>query len=279
MTNAAKTRVAAIQMISIDNLEHNLASAERLLKQAAAAGCELAVLPENFAIFGGALFLPAAKQERLDHRVQTWLSNLARELNLVIVAGSFPFNLTEKGDVPNNRVRAVCWVYDESGNCLSRYDKIHLFDVDVADSHGSYKESENIEPGDAVVVTKTRNGVIGNSICYDLRFPELFHALRAKGADIFTVPAAFTAVTGAAHWEVLLRARAIENQCFVIGAGQGGKHNATRETYGHSIIIDPWGKVLAKAELGEAVVMAELDFAELASIRQRMPVFQHKKLV
>ncbi|HET8705649.1 MAG TPA: carbon-nitrogen hydrolase family protein [Pseudomonadales bacterium] len=274
-----KTRVAAIQMISTDKLDHNLARAEALMRQAVADGCQLAVLPENFAIFGGSLFLATAQQEQVDKRVQTWLSQLARELNLVIVAGSFPVNFTGEGEVPNSRVRACCWVVDEQGTFLSRYDKIHLFDVEVGDAQGRYKESENIEPGETVVLTPTRSGIIGNSICYDLRFPELFQTMRAQGAEIFTVPAAFTAVTGAAHWEVLLRARAIENQCFVIGCGQGGRHNATRETYGHSMIIDPWGRILAKAELGEAVVMADLDFAELNAVRQRMPVFQHKKLV
>jgi len=273
------TRAAAIQMVSTDRLPHNLERAEALLRQAAAQGCQLAVLPENFAVFGGSLFLPAAQQERADRQVETWLGALARELNMVLVAGSFPLDFTPAGAVAGQRVRSACWVVDETGAVRSRYDKIHLFDVDVGDAHGSYRESDNIEPGETPVVTPTRSGVLGSSICYDLRFPELFQLMRAQGAEIFTVPAAFTAVTGAAHWEVLLRARAIENQCFVIGCGQGGKHNATRETWGHSMIIDPWGRILAQAELGEAVVIADLDFAELAAVRQRMPVFQHKKLV
>ena len=167
-------------------------------------------------------------------------------------------------------------VYNPKGDLVGRYDKRHLFDVDVVDGQGSYRESAVIEPGNELIVVDTELGRVGLSICYDLRFPDHFWQLREQGAEIIVVPSAFTKVTGKAHWEVLLRARAIETQCFILGANQGGVHSPSRETSGDSMIIDPWGSVLSRCEAGEAVVLAELDFDLLHQLRQRMPVLLHK---
>ncbi len=175
-------------------------------------------------------------------------------------------------------MRPACLVFDPRGEMVARYDKMHLFDVQVDDRQAQYSESRSFEPGSRIVCVDAPVGRIGLSICYDLRFPELYRKLLEQGAEILTVPSAFTKVTGEAHWEVLLRARAIENQCFVLAANQGGVHNATRETWGHSMIVDPWGRVLARVESGEGVAVADIDLSALHALRSRMPIQSHRRL-
>ena len=270
-------KAAAVQMRSSNRLEENLAQLRALLIQAAGQGVQLLVLPENFAVFGAES--QGATAERMDE-ITGWLSAACREFGVWIVAGSMPCLQRPDGTpVPENRVRASCLVFDDLGECRARYDKIHLFDVDVADRQASYRESAVFEPGDQAVVIDTPWGKLGLAICYDIRFPALFMRLQQAGADFVAVPAAFTAVTGAAHWETLLRARAIETQCFVIGAAQAGWHNAKRETWGHSLIADPWGRILAeRLEATPGLAIAELNGAEQREIRARMPLLQHRRL-
>lgn len=273
------TRVAAIQMVSGSQVGKNLRDAEVLIEKAAAQGAKLVVLPENFALLSTAKLRETGLRETSPAGpIRTFVSAMAERHKLWIVAGSIPVATRPDGEAMDSRVRAACFVYDERGEEVVRYDKIHLFDVDVDDSFGSYRESDTIEPGAVVQLVETPFGRVGLSICYDLRFPELYRELLTQGAEIITVPSAFTAVTGAAHWEVLLRARAIENLCYVIGADQGGRHSKTRESFGHSMIVDPWGKVLAKKETGPGVVLAEVDLESLAELRERMPVARHRHL-
>lgn len=271
------SRIAAIQMCSGPDLETNWAEAEARLREAAAAGAELAVLPENFAIFDAKQYVAVAS--RLPELLSR-LGVLARELDLWIVAGTLPSATRPDGRrVPEGRVRTACHVIDSDGEVVARYDKMHLFDVDVTDAQGSYRESATFEPGDKVVCVTTPVGRLGLSICYDLRFPELFRALLDAGAELLSVPSAFTYVTGEAHWEVLLRARAIENQCYVIGAAQGGVHSPSRQTWGHSQIIDPWGRVLAaRSADGPGLILAERDAAGQLGVQKRMPVRNHRRI-
>ena len=267
--------IAAIQLCSGPGLAVNLDAAEQQLRKAAAAGARLAVLPENFAVFDAVQYREVARQLP---SILARLAALARELDLWIVAGTLPAASRPDGAlVPDGRVRTACHVISATGECVARYDKIHLFDVDVPDSQGAYRESATFEPGDEVVCVETPFGRIGLTICYDLRFPELFRALVDKGAGLVTVPAAFTAVTGEAHWQVLLRARAIENQVMVVGAGQGGWHNPSRQTWGHTQIIDAWGRVLAEQVTdGAGFVLARWDRDEQVSLQNRMPVRKHR---
>lgn len=269
--------VAAVQLCSGPDLDTNLAEAERQLRQVAAAGARLAVLPENFAIFDANQYRQAAS--RLPD-ILDWLGAVARELDLWVVAGTLPAMTRPDGSaIPDGRVRTACHVISSAGEVAARYDKMHLFDVEVGDAQGSYRESATFEPGDAVVCVDTPVGRVGLTVCYDLRFPELFRALADAGAELITVPAAFTAVTGAAHWQVLLRARAIENQVMLVGAGQGGRHSAVRQTWGHSQIVDAWGRVLAEHQQdGPGVILATLDRDEQVSQQKRMPVRNHRRI-
>lgn len=267
--------LAVIQMVSQDDVLANLASARRLLEQAAAAGARLAVLPENFAAMGRRDLAEIGRLEAIGQGpILPWLKQTARDLRLWIVAGTLPL---PADDQPQGKAYACSLLVDDQGERVARYDKLHLFDVDVADSRGRYRESDDYAFGARVVVADTPVGRLGLSVCYDLRFPELYSALRMAGAELITAPAAFTAVTGAAHWQVLLRARAIETQCYVLAAGQGGFHLGGRETFGHSAIIDPWGRVLAEQASGEGFLLTTPDAAEQAAIRQRMPVLAHRR--
>ncbi|PNQ88681.1 carbon-nitrogen hydrolase, partial [Pseudomonas gingeri NCPPB 3146 = LMG 5327] len=180
-------------------------------------------------------------------------------------------------DQPQAKANACSLLVDEQGETVARYDKLHLFDVDVADNRGRYRESDDYAHGSRVVVADTPVGRLGLSVCYDLRFPELYSELRQAGAELITAPSAFTAVTGAAHWDILIRARAIETQCYVLAAAQGGVHPGPRETFGHAAIVDPWGRIVAEQDQGEAVLLAERDSTEQASIRARMPVASHRR--
>ena len=267
--------LAVIQMVSQDDVLANLAAAHRLLEQAAAGGARLAVLPENFAAMGRRDLAALGRAEAEGSGpILPWLRQTARDLQLWIVAGTIP--LPPDGQ-PSAKAHACSLLIDAQGQRAARYDKLHLFDVDVADARGRYRESDDYAFGNRVVVADTPVGRLGLTVCYDLRFPELYSLLREAGAELISAPAAFTAVTGAAHWQVLLRARAIETQCYVLAAGQGGSHPGGRETFGHSAIIDPWGRLLAEEPVGEAVLLATPDAAEQAQIRQRMPVASHRR--
>lgn len=264
-------KVAAIQMVSGVNVQDNLDMAGQLLGQAAAQGAELAVLPEYFCIMGLKDTDKLQVQETAGQGlIQDFLSHAARELGMWIVGGTLPMATTDP-----RRARNCSLAYAPSGECVARYDKIHLFRF----AHGKedYDESRVLEPGTAPVRFElaSRDGhayTIGMSICYDLRFPELYRALKA---DVLLVPSAFTYTTGQAHWEVLLRARAIENQAYVVAAAQGGRHGNGRQTWGHSMVVDPWGQVLAQHSEGAAVVMAEVLRAGLEGVRSRLPALRH----
>ncbi|GGO82831.1 hydrolase [Marinobacterium nitratireducens] len=271
------SRIAVIQMTSGGVLEDNLRVADRLVREAASAGARLVLLPENFALFDSARLRELAGR---GDEVRARLADLAAGAGVWLVAGSLP--LAERPDgtpVPAPRVRAACLVFDETGTLRARYDKRHLFDVDVADAQRRYRESDYIEPGETPVVVETPVGCLGLSICYDLRFAQHYQALRDAGAQLITVPSAFTAVTGEAHWELLLRARAVETQCYLLGADQGGRHANGRETWGHSMIVDPWGEVLGVQTQGEGGVVAEFDRERLRGIREKMPLQMHRKMV
>ncbi|WP_027855768.1 carbon-nitrogen hydrolase family protein [Marinobacterium litorale] len=272
-------RAAVIQMVSTADLNRNLEQAERLLADAAAAGAELVLLPENFALFDSGA-VAALAQDDADHGVlQRWLGDCARRLNLWVLAGSLPAVTRPDGSrISDGRVRSRLVVFDNRGRWVHSYDKRHLFDVDVGDAQSRYRESERFEPGDDVATVDTPWGKVGLSICYDLRFAGHYQRLRALGAEILVVPSAFTRVTGEAHWEVLLRARAIETQSYVLGANQGGRHGPTRETWGHSMIVDPWGEVLACVEeSGPGIAVTQLDLAALQRCRREMPVWAHTR--
>ncbi len=267
---------AVIQMVSQDDVLANLSRARRLLERAANDGARLVVLPENFAAMGRRDLIALGRAEALGQGpILPWLQRTALDLRLWIVAGTLPL---PPDDAPEAKPRACSLLFDEHGQRVARYDKLHLFDVEVADNRGSYRESDDFAPGERLVVADTPIGRMGMTVCYDLRFPELYGALRQAGAELISVPAAFTAVTGAAHWQVLTRARAIETQCYLLAAGQGGEHPGPRQTFGHSAIVDPWGRVLAECAQGEAVLLASRDVAEQQAIRQRMPVQTHRRI-
>ena len=265
--------LAAIQMVSEAEVSTNLAAAADLLAEAARRGARLAVLPENFALMGRRESDKLTVREvEGDGPIQAFLAEQAARHRLWLVGGTIPLQVS--GD--DQRVRAACLLFDNQGRQVARYDKVHLFDVQVPDSTERYAESATIEPGDRYVVADTPFGRLGLAVCYDLRFPEQFRALSAQGMDILALPAAFTAATGAAHWEVLLRARAIENQCYVIASAQGGRHSNGRETFGDSLIADPWGLILDRLCGGPGVALGKLDQAFLQSVRQQFPVLEHR---
>ncbi|AIR88032.1 carbon-nitrogen hydrolase family protein [Pseudomonas cremoricolorata] len=267
--------IAVIQMVSQDDVLTNLHSAARLLQQAAEGGARLAVLPENFAAMGRRDAAAIGRSEALgDGPILPWLKHTARALRLWIVAGTLPLPPV---DQPDGKACACSLLIDDHGEIVARYDKLHLFDVDVSDNRGRYRESDDYAQGGQVVVADTPVGRLGLTVCYDLRFPELYSALRAAGAELISAPSAFTAVTGAAHWEVLIRARAIETQCYLLAAAQGGIHPGPRETHGQAAIVDPWGRIVAQQARGEAVLLGRRDADEQASIRTRMPVFEHRR--
>ena len=267
-------KVAAIQMVSGIDRATNLAHARILLAEAAAAGAELAVLPEYFCIMGARDTDKLALRERPGAGVvQDFLAATARELGLWIVGGTLPLETGDDAHVFNASL-----AYAPTGECVARYDKIHLFFFD--NGRERYDEGRTIARGATPVVfdLPSRDGHvwrIGMSVCYDLRFPELYRALSARGADLMLVPSAFTHTTGAAHWEVLLRARAIENLAWVVAPAQGGTHENGRRTWGQSLVVDPWGTVVAQQATGEGVVLFELDAATTAASRAQLPALSH----
>ena len=263
-------RVAAIQMVSGPEVAPNLDAAGRLIGAAAAAGAGLVALPEYFCILG------RHESDKVRVRepdgagpIQEFLAAAARRHGVWLAGGTVPLVCGTEG-----KVRSACLLFDDQGRRAARYDKMHLFGLALGDQR--YDESRTIEPGDAPVAVDTPFGRLGLSVCYDVRFPELYRA--AGRVEAWLVPSAFTAVTGAAHWETLLRARAIENQCYVIAPAQGGLHPNGRRTHGHTMIVDPWGEVLASRDEGEGVVLAEIDSARIAEVRQSLPALLHRKM-
>ncbi len=273
-------KVAALQMVSTDTLAENLEQASLLLSQAAAQGAELAVLPEYFCLIGRHDGDKLAIQETFGvGPIQTFLAEQARTLNLWIVAGTLPLSVDPSG--PTDRVFNSSLVFNPQGQCVARYDKIHLFRFD--NGVEAYDESRVLSAGTLPTqfALPARDGhvwQIGLSVCYDLRFAELYRAYAANGVDLMLVPSAFTFTTGQDHWEILLRARAIENLSFVAAAAQGGTHPSGRKTWGHSLLIDPWGHILAEQAQGAGVVIADLDPAQLAQRRSQLPALQHRLL-
>jgi nitrilase len=266
--------VAAVQMTSGLDVAANLAMATRLIGEAASQGTRLVVLPENFAFMGRSEVERRAIVEPIDDGpIQRAIAAAARVSGVWVIAGTTP--IAVQGDP---RPANACLVYDDCGGRVARYDKIHLFDVDIPGRDEGYRESANAAPGSEAVVVDTPAGRVGLSVCYDLRFPELYRRLVAAGAEILSVPAAFTAPTGRAHWEVLLRARAIENLCFVVAAAQSGFHPNGRETYGDSLIVDYWGGVLRRLPRGTGLVTATLDRGGQADARERFPALSHRVL-
>jgi nitrilase len=251
-----------------------LLETEKLVEQAARQGARLVVLPENFAFMGNNCREVTKVREAAGRgQLQDFLSQLADRLDIWLVGGTIPLAAQDP-----QKARAACLVFDDRGQLAARYDKIHLFDVQLAENAERYEESAIFEPGDTPVVLDTPFGRLGLAVCYDLRFPELFRRLVAQGAEILALPAAFTAVTGRAHWEILVRARAVENLSYVIAAAQGGFHVNGRETYGHSMIVDPWGSILARRERGAGAVLAELSMRQLQATRQQFPSLEHRRL-
>ncbi len=270
-------QVAALQMVSSTRLQDNLATALALLEQAAEGGAELAVLPEYFCCMGHQDSDKLALREPFgDGPIQRFLATAARELRLWVVGGTLPLQASS-----GERVRNSTLVFDPSGQCVARYDKIHLFHFD--NGRERYDESRVIEAGDAPVQfdLASRSGHrwrVGLSVCYDLRFAELYRAHARAGADLLLVPSAFTHTTGQAHWEVLLRARAVENLAYVLAPAQGGVNENGRRTWGHSLLADPWGTVLAQRAEGAGVVAGTLDPARVQAVRAQLPALAHRVL-
>lgn len=267
-------RVAAVQMASGPNLDANLLEAGRLIKTAVEDDARLVVLPENFAMMG------LRDEDILQYRelpgdgpVQAFIRKQCRRYQIWIVGGTLPLHCGI-----DSKTAAACMLFDDQGEIRARYDKIHLFDVTLVASGESYNESATIRSGNEPVVADSPFGRIGLTVCYDLRFPELFRALLDHGAEIITLPAAFTALTGKAHWESLLRARAIENLVYLVASAQGGYHLNGRETHGHSMVIDPWGSIKGERAHGAGVVVADLDRQRLEEIRENFPSIHNRRL-
>lgn len=264
------TTVAAVQMVSTPIVEENIATARRLVAEAAARGAELVTLPEYWPIMG------MSDTDKVGHAeqpgsgpIQDFMAEAAREHRIWLIGGTLPLVSPDAGKVMNTTL-----VYAPDGKPVMRYDKIHLFGFTKGSE--SYDEARTIVPGESVGSFEAPFGRVGLSVCYDLRFPELYRAMGE--CALIVVPAAFTHTTGMAHWEVLLRARAIENQCYVLASAQGGQHANGRRTFGHSMLVDPWGEVKAVLKEGEGVVSGEIDPAFLASVRESLPALKHRKL-
>ena len=262
--------VAAVQLVSGDDVAANLAAADPMIAAAADGGARLVVLPEYFGIFGARATDKVAVRERDgEGPQQAFLARLARTHAIWLVGGTVPLACADA-----TRVRSACLVYGPDGQRVARYDKIHLFAFARGDEQ--YDEGGTIEAGTSPTAIELPCGRVGLSVCYDLRFPELYRGLGELA--LLLVPAAFTAITGAAHWHLLLRARAVENQCYVLAAAQGGEHPNGRRTFGHSLLVDPWGEIVAELAEGEGVVAGEIDPARLAEVRAQLPALRHRVL-
>jgi len=272
--SSSLVRAAAIQMNSCADVQQNLKTVDDLLTDAASRGVAIAFLPENLAFMG------VRDEDKLAHvedpgngPIQEFLADAARRHNLSVVAGSLPLRSSEDGKCYGASV-----VYDSEGKASAIYRKIHLFDVDLPERDERYRESGTMDVGSDLVVVSSSVGQLGLSICYDLRFPELYRRLVDQGATVFSIPAAFTATTGKAHWHSLLRARAIENLAYVVAAGQHGTHPGGRTTFGHSMIIDPWGQVIAELAAGDGIADADIDTTMPGRLRAEFPVLEHRRI-
>lgn len=270
------SRCAAIQMASSPSISSNLIEAERLINEAVNADVKLVALPENFALMG------QHESDKINQKeqdgsgpIQDFLANTAKRYAVWIVAGTIPIADPDNAD----KVMAACLIYNELGERVAKYDKIHLFDVHIPGSDEVYRESDTISQGNKPLVIDSSFGKLGIAVCYDLRFPELFRTMQQQGMEILILPSAFTHKTGAAHWELLLRARAVENLCYVIAPNQGGFHVNGRQTYGHSMIVDPWGAVMDCHKSNAGFVTADIDLARLHKTRESFPVLQHRQIV
>jgi deaminated glutathione amidase len=265
-------KIAALQTVSTPDVDRNLEAAAALIARAAQQGAQLVSLPEYFCLMG------RRDTDKLDHAeapgegpIQSFLSAQAKQHGLWLIGGTLPLRAATA-----ERARNACCVYGPDGALAARYDKIHLFRFET--ERESYDEARVLEAGSEPVTVQAGALRVGLSVCYDLRFPELYRALCTPPCDVLSVPAAFTYTTGRAHWELLLRARAVENQCYVLAAAQGGRHENGRRTWGHSMVVDPWGEVVAVLPEGEGVVVAEIDIVKLAAVRRQLPALQHRRL-
>ncbi|MGN7104370.1 carbon-nitrogen hydrolase family protein [Ralstonia holmesii] len=267
----APFRVAAIQTVTAVDVDANLARADALLAEAAAQGAQLALLPEYFCMMGRKdSDKVAIREDDQEGPIQAFLADAARRHKLWLVGGTLPMWCEDE-----QRVRNTSLAFNPAGLRVARYDKIHLFNFVRGEER--YDEARTIEPGATPVTFDAPCGRVGMSVCYDLRFPELYRALASQGnLNLILMPAAFTYVTGAAHWEILLRARAIENQCYVLAAAQGGRHENGRRTWGHSMLVDPWGEVIASVPEGEGVAIGDMDPARIAQVRRDLPALKHR---
>jgi nitrilase len=257
-------RIAAVQCTSVSDPDKNKRALSVLIAEAASQQADLVLLPEMCLSMNSDYYHELAQ----DCATLEWLGAQAAAHSLWLVAGAVP----QPAPGSDSRVRSASLVFNPQGELVTRYDKIHLFDVEVGDAQGSYRESDTFSPGNDIVSIETPVGNIGLTICFDLRFPEQYQALRDAGADIILVPAAFTHTTGEAHWEILLKARAIETQCYVLAANQCGWHDDKRRTWGHSMIVGPWGDTLGMLHESPGVIVADVDLTELANLRKKMPL-------
>lgn len=268
------TRIAAIQMCSSHLVEENLSIASHFIAEAAQQGAKLVVLPEMFVVMG---LLPTDKIAEKEifgkGKIQSFLSDQAKRNNIWIIGGTIPIECDNKP-----KIRAASLVFSNTGELVARYDKIHLFDVTLSENE-TYKESDTTEPGDKLITVDTPFGKLGLAVCYDVRFPELFRCLFNQGMEIIILPSAFTVPTGEAHWELLARSRAVENFCYLIGACQGGIHSNGRRTYGNSIIVNPWGNVIAKKEnIESGIIYADINLDRVYESRKSIPIEHHQKI-
>lgn len=274
-------RIALIQLVSSQHVEKNLPRVQSLIDEALADGAQSIFLPENFA----ALAHPNPHEIGLaestrEGPIRRFLSDTARSNSCWIFAGTCPVATSPSGEpVADNRVRAASLVIDPKGEEVARYDKIHMFDADVADNQKSYRESDTFEAGSDVVAVDTPMGRFGLTVCYDLRFPELYRELFLRDVDFVTAPSAFTTITGEEHFKLLMRARAVENCCFTIAACQGGSHDSGRETWGHSMVCNPWGEVVGELDTGEGILVVDIDLSIQAQLRKDMPFRRQLRLL
>lgn len=268
------SKIAGIQMASGPNVQANLDEAAKLIEEAVKQGANLVVLPENFALMSMTELERVGYAEKPGEGImQEFLRNQAKKHGIWLVGGTIPMKCDTKG-----KAYAACLLFNDQGEQVARYNKIHMFDVLIQDNDETYTESDTTEMGDEIVVVDTPFGRLGLAICYDLRFPEMFRTMIDHGMEICALPSAFTAFTGKAHWEPLVRARAIENLIYVVAAGQGGFHINNRQTHGNSMIVDPWGKVVDRLESGSGVVVADLDKDYLVNTRNNFQVLNHRRL-
>ncbi|MCE2572114.1 carbon-nitrogen hydrolase family protein [Motilimonas eburnea] len=268
------SNVSLIQLISCNHVDKNFARIADLLKQLQPQPKQWVLLPENAIVFGDKQDYLRCSEDLGHGPYQARLSQLAQAFDIFLVCGSFPIKSPEA-----SRVFTTTLVFSPQGELVQHYHKLHLFDALVADEKGAYQESATFKPGNHITCVSTPTLNVGLSICYDLRFPALFQQLRMAGAQVIMVPAAFTYTTGQAHWLPLLQARAIETQCYIVAANQGGAHSFERKTWGHSCIIDPWGDVIGQLTTGEGVLTAPIDLVKLAQIRNSMPILEHQRIV